>query len=206
MQGMDEVWQVLAGERLSRRRFLKGSVSGLVLLGVGSVLPAGCRSYPKPAVPLRFFNPREYAIMNAVAERLLGVIGRIGSGVGHIDVAARVDAAVAQWETDAQRQLRTMLRIFEHGTYLFDLQRKRFTRLDAVQQDQYLAGWMNSTLGARRIVFRALKSLAAIGFYEDPRTWARLRYDGPWLGRVHASPRVEPERPAPLSSVSKGGR
>ena len=67
MQGTDDVWRALLGERMDRRRFLKGSVSGVLLLGAGSLLPAGCKSYPKPAVPLRFFNAREYAIMNAVA-------------------------------------------------------------------------------------------------------------------------------------------
>lgn len=203
MQGTDEVWLALAGERMSRRRFLKGSASGLLLLGAGALLPAGCKSYPKPTVPLQFFNPREYAIMNTVAERLLGAIGRIGSTAGQIDVAARVDAYVSQWDADAQRQLRTMLRVFEHGTYLFDLQRQRFTRLDGARQDQYLTGWMNSTMGARRIVFRVLKSLAAIGFYDDPRTWSRLHYDGPWLGRVYAAPRTEPERPGPITSLLK---
>ena len=206
MQGTDDVWRALLGERMDRRRFLKGSVSGVLLLGAGSLLPAGCKSYPKPAVPLRFFNAREYAIMNAVAERLLGVAGHIGSAAAQIDVAAHVDAHVAEWEADSQRQLRTMLRVFEHGTYLFDLRRQRFTRLDAPQQDQYLSGWMNSTLGARRLVFRALKSLAAMGFFEDPRTWARLHYDGPWFGRIYASPRLEAERLAPLAAVLKNRR
>jgi hypothetical protein len=186
---------------MRRRRFVKGCASGIALLGVGSLLPAGCRSYPKPQVPLRFFDPREYAIMNAVAERLLGAEGLVGPGAHQVDVAAQADAVVAAWDADAQGQLRTMLRVFEHGTYLFDLQRKRFTRLAPAEQDDYLAGWMNSTLGARRIVFRALKSLAAGGFYLDPRAWPRLGYDGPWLGRVEAAARVEPEVAVPLGTA-----
>lgn len=186
---------------MERRRFLKGSVGGLALLGLGTVLPAGCRSYPKPAVSLRFLNPREYAIMNALADRLVDGRGSVGPGAERIDVAARVDALVADWDADAQGQLRIMLRVFEHGTYLFDLQRKRFTRLKAKQQDEYVAGWMNSTLGARRIAFRALKALAAAGFYQDPRTWAPLGYDGPWLGRIDASGRVQPEPATPASQL-----
>jgi gluconate 2-dehydrogenase subunit 3-like protein len=193
MQAPNEILQVLLGECTDRRRFLKGSVSGIALLGLGAWLPIGCKSYPKPQVPLRFFNSREYAIMNTVAERLLNADGRIGPGTQQIDVAANVDAVVAGWDADAQRQLRTILRLFEHGTYLFDLRRKRFTHLSTAQQDRYLEGWMTSTLGARRIVFRTLKCLAAIGFYRDPRTWRRLGYDGPWLGRVYVAPRVQPE-------------
>src|SRR6202158_587704 len=139
MQAPDEVLRALFGAPIDRRRFLKGSASGLALLGFGSLLPAGCRSYPKPQVPLRFFTSTEYAIVNAVAERLLGAAGKIGAPNGQIDVAAHVDVSVAAWDADAQRQLRTMLRVFEHGTYLFDLQRKRFTRLAPAKQDRYLA-------------------------------------------------------------------
>ena len=155
---------------------------------------------------MHFFSAKEYAILNAVAARLLGVPGRIGAGDDQVDVAGLVDPTVSGWDTDAQAQLRTMLRVFEHGTYLFDLQGKRFTRLGSAQQDRYLDGWMNSTLGARRIVFRALKALVATGYYQDARTWPRLGYDGPWLGRVYATPRLEPEATTPLSAVPSGGK
>lgn len=201
MQGPVDVWQALMSERMNRRRFLTGSVGGIALLGLGSWLPAGCKSYPKPAVSLRFFNSREYATMNAAAERLMGASGLVGPGAERVDVAAHLDDLVADWDTEAQGELRVMLRVFEHGTYLFDLQRKRFTRLAAEQQDQYLAGWMNSTLGARRIVFRALKTLAAGGFYQDPQTWPRIRYEGPWLGRIEAARRMQPEPMTPLGAL-----
>jgi hypothetical protein len=201
MQTTDTALRALFGEPMDRRRFLKRSASGIALLSLGSLLPAGCRSYPKPAVSLRFFNAREYATMNAAADRLLGAAGNVGAGGERIDVAAHVDALVAQWDAEAQGQLRSMLRVFEHGTYLFDLQRKRFTRLSPGQQDQYLSGWMNSTLGARRIVFRAVKALAAGGFYQDPHAWPSIGYDGPWLGRRDAAARLQPEPASPLSAA-----
>jgi len=201
MPTSDTALRALFGTPMDRRRFLKGSASGIALLSLGSLLPAGCRSYPKPGVPLRFFNAREYATMNAAAERLLGVPGKIGAGGDRVDVAAHVDALVALWDAEAQGQLRSMLRVFEHGTYLFELQRKRFTRLSAGQQDQYLSGWMNSTLGARRVVFRAVKALAAAGFYQDPRAWPSIGYDGPWLGRHEATARMQPEPARPLSAA-----
>jgi hypothetical protein len=194
----------LFGEPMDRRRFLKGSASGILLLSIGSLLPGGCRSYPKPVVSLRFFNAREYVTLNMVAERLLGVPGGVGAGTNRVDVAAHVDALVAEWDAEAQGQLRTMLRVFEHGTYLFDLRRKRFTQLSIPQKDRYMAGWMNSTLGARRIVFRALKALAASGFYQDAHSWPPIGYEGPWLGRIDASARLRPEPAAPLSTLLSG--
>ena len=204
MHSSDNLLQALFGEPIHRRRFLKGTISGVTLLTFGSLLPAGCSRYPKPAAKLRFLDPREYAILTAAAERLLGVEGAIGSAKDQIDVGANVDGLVADWDADAQRQLRTMLRVFEHGTYLFDLRRKRFTALTATKQDEYLAGWMNSTLGVRRVVFRALKLLVAAGFYQAPHAWTRIGYPGPWIGRIEASERAAPEPVAPLSSLPLG--
>ncbi len=206
MPGPEDVLDALCGARLDRRRFLKRTAGGVALLGIGALLPAGCSRYPKPAVRLRFLDSREYAIMNTVGQRLLGQDGAIGSGTDQIDVGAGVDALVADWDAEVQAQLRTMLRVFEHGTYLFDLRRKRFTRLSTDQQDEYLAGWMNSTLGVRRVVFRALKVLVTSGFYRDPQAWARIGYDGPWLGRIEAVARVQPEAVIPVSSIPGAGK
>jgi hypothetical protein len=194
--------RAVLGSPLDRRRFLKGSAAGMAILGFGAGLPAGCTRYPRPVETLRFLNAKEYAIVNQAAERILGVAGQIGGGEDQIDVAARVDPWLAAWDLDGQQQLRIMLRVFEHGTSLFDLQRKRFTRLSDAEKDCYLAGWMRSTLGARRVAFRALKALAAAGYYSDPRAWDALHYDGPWLGRVSAEGVLDHEAAAPLSAMS----
>lgn len=198
--------EALLGAQFDRRRFLTGGASSLAWLALGALLPAGCRSYPTPEAELQVFDATEYAIMNAAAARLLGVPGKVGSEVGQIDVAANVDRLVAAWDAEAQRQLRTMLRVFEHGTYLFDLQRKRFTKLSADQQDLYLRGWMSSTLGVRRTVFRAIKALASFGMYPDPRVWRRLGYDGPWLGRVYVPMRSRTEPTLSVVPLTAIGR
>jgi Gluconate 2-dehydrogenase subunit 3 len=202
MHSSDDLFQGLFGEAIDRRRFLKRTAGGVALLGLGALLPTGCSRYPKPAARLRFLNPREYAILSATAARLLGAEGAVGADADQIDVAANVDALLADWDTEVQGQLRTMLRVFEHGTYLFDLRRKRFTQLTAAKQDAYIAGWMNSTLGVRRVVFRALKLLVAAGFYQRPHAWTGIGYDGPWLGRVAASARLTPEAAVPLSLLT----
>ena len=202
----EEVLRVFCTARVGRRRFLQASASGVVLLGIGALLPNGCSRYPKPAVPLQFLNPREYAMLSVLAERLLGAAGVLGAGPDRIDVARNVDTLVAALDADLRAQLRSALRVFEHGTYLFDLRRKRFTGLASEQQQQYLAGWMNSTLGIRRTVFRVLKALVAAGFYQDPRTWPAVGYDGPWLGRITVDPRGAAEPLAPLDDVLAGRR
>ncbi len=187
--------------RVGRRRFLQASASGVVLLGIGAVLPNGCSRYPKPAVPLQFLNSREYAMLSVLAERLLGVAGLLGVGPDQVDVGRNCDALVASLDAELRAQLRSALRVFEHGTYLFDLRRKRFTSLPPDQQQQYLAGWMNSTLGVRRTVFRVLKALVVAGFYQEPRTWPAVGYDGPWLGRIAVDPRGAAEPVVPLDEM-----
>ena len=59
---------------------------------------------------------------------------------------------------------------------------------------------MESSLGARRMVFRALKLLSSLGYYGVPETWKAIGYDGPWLGRKTVEQRFVHEKPAPLGA------
>jgi hypothetical protein len=183
---------------IGRRGVLSGSASGLLLLTIGSLLPSGCRSYPTPPVPLKFLTAQEYATFQAIARATLGLEDEA------VDVAAEVDRQVERMSPTLQRDIHWILRIFEHGTHLFDLKGKRFTRLSREDQEHYLKGWMESSLGARRIVFRGLKLLSALGYYGLPETWRAIGYDGPWLGRRPEQHRATFEQPAPLGAFTQG--
>ncbi len=179
---------------IGRRSALRGGASGFLLLVFGGLLPSGCRGYPQPPVLLKFISPEEYAVFQAIARAILGL------GAGSVDVAASVDELVSRMTGGVKRDIHWMLRIFEHVTHLFDLKGRRFSRLARDDQEQYLRGWMESSLGARRMVFRALKLLSSLGYYGVPETWKAIRYDGPWLGRKTAERRFEHEKPAPLGA------
>ncbi len=184
--------------QISRRAMLRGSASGLLLLAFGAVLPSGCRGYPSPPGPLSFFSDEEYAVFQAVARAILGLEDHDDETTKKVDVASEVDKLAARMGSSVRRDIRWMLRIFEHGTHLFDLQGRRFTRLSREDQEQYLRGWMESSLGARRMVFRALKLLSALGYYGLPQTWTAIGYDGPWLGRRAGDRRFSYESPTAL--------
>jgi len=173
---------------------LRSGASGMLLLALGAAAPSGCRGYPKPPVGLKFFSDEEYAVFQALARAILGLDD------DSIDVAAEVDRLVSVMSSSVKRDIHWMLRIFEHGTHLFDLKGKRFTRLTREDQEHYLRGWMESSMGARRMVFRALKLLASLGYYGVPATWPAIGYDGPWLGRIPAERRFSYEKPAPLAT------
>jgi hypothetical protein len=189
----DDLSRILERE-IDRRGALGWGASGLLLLAFGALLPSGCRGYPDPPVPLAFFSPEEYAVFQAIARAILGL------DADSVDVAASVDELVARMSKGVRRDIRWMLRIFEHGTHLFDLKGKRFSGLARDDQEQYLRGWMQSSLGARRMVFRALKLLASLGYYGVPETWKAIGYEGPWLGRKTVERRFAYEKPAPLGA------
>ena len=180
---------------VGRRRLLGASFSGVALLALGGLLPAGCRGYPKPPVDLRFLNAQEYAVLQSASRVILG-LAEDGP-----DVAAEVDRLVAAMDRSVKRDIRWMLRIFEHGTRLFDLQGRRFTALSRAAQEKYLTGWMESSMGARRLVFRALKLLSALGYYGTPAAWETIGYAGPWLGRREGERRFAFEPAVPVDRL-----
>ena len=181
---------------LTRRRMLQTGLGGVLLLAVGAILPSGCARYSPPERTLRFLTRKEHAVVTQAAVRILGL-----PDDAREDVGGFIDGLLADLPPTTQGQARLMLRVVEHGTHLFDLKPRRFTRLSPAEQDVYLRGWMESTLGARRVIFRALKTLAALGYYAQASSFERIGYDGPWLGRVDASSAFVHETPVDLASA-----
>jgi hypothetical protein len=195
---MDDRAAALAALRaeLTRRRLLQTGLGGALLLAFGNVLPTGCARYSATERKLRFLTRKEYAVVTAAAVRILGLPEE-----ARTDIGGFIDGLLAELPPTSQGQARLMLRVVEHGTHLFDLKPRRFTRLAPDEQDDYLRGWMESTLGARRMIFRALKTLAALGYYAQTASFADIAYDGPWLGRVEAGSAFVHETPVDLETV-----
>jgi len=181
---------------LTRRRLLQTGLGGALLLAAGAILPSGCARYSPTERPLRFLTRKEYAVVTQAAVRILGLPDEARENIGGF-----IDGLLAELPSTTQQQARLMVRVVEHGTHLFDLKPRRFTRLTPAEQDAYLRGWMESTLGARRVIFRALKTLAALGYYAQTSSFEAVGYDGPWLGRVEASAPFTHEEPVALADA-----
>ena len=167
----------------TRRGFLGKGLLGGALLAVGGssvlILRRTLRA-AEPRAPLLVLTSDEYAIFAAVAARVVAVDGDAPSTAA-VDVAARADAAMAQWPGPVQIEFRRLLRMFENaltgaatGTGL-----ETFTASPARLQDERLAAWSRSRVAVLRSGYQAMKRLAGACYYAAPEAWPATGYPGP---------------------------
>jgi Gluconate 2-dehydrogenase subunit 3 len=174
--------QALPGPALSRRSLLQRGLLGGSLLavgGLGVLALRGGRTVPLPPEGLRIFSPREYAVLDAVARRL--VRPRAGwPTVDEMGVALAADRIAERTEPSAQKELKQLLGLFENGLagFLFGGRTRPFTALDGEEQDRVLGEWRDSGLAIRRTGFSALRTLVLAAYYKSPRVWPALGYPG----------------------------
>lgn len=148
------------------------------------------------AVPARvrgrliWLSTKEYCVLAAVCRRVLdgvrpavsdGSEGASGAGAAGPDTTLWIDRYVAVLPAGVQDDLRGLLHLVEHLPPLLGQGWARFTRLDPGAQDQVL----RTLAGSERALFRqgaqALKSLACLAYYQDPRSFAAISYSGPMV-------------------------
>jgi Gluconate 2-dehydrogenase subunit 3 len=192
-----------ADATLSRRSLIKRGLLGGALLaagGAGFLALRGGGSVPLPADGLRVFTRRQFAVLDAVARRMI----RPRTGwptVDQIGVALAADRIAAMVEPSAQRELQQLLGLFENALagFAFGGWTRPFTRLDGPEQDRVLAEWRDSRLAVRRTGYAALRTLVLAGYYQSPSVWPAMGYSGPpaifsktgipvWRGGGHPRP------------------
>lgn len=184
---------------ISRRGFLKLGLGGTALLGSATVLGIGAIGYDverRVAERLVHFSTKEYCVLKACADRIVGPLPtatqpleqiRIASIADADDPALFVDGFLRFFDAPTRFELKGLLHLVEHSASIFGSaaagRLRRFTGLPGDAQDQVLREWQSSSLTIRRQGFQGLRSLVFMGFYRDPRTFAALGYDGPTIGR-----------------------
>ncbi|HVH20494.1 MAG TPA: hypothetical protein VNF72_19530 [Myxococcota bacterium] len=76
--------------------------------------------------------------------------------------------------------LRALFFLFEHATLIFPAAGgpgglRRFSSLDASQQEAVLERWRTSRLFPRRLVFTSLRALCTLGYFASPSVLRHLR-------------------------------
>lgn len=177
-----------AAPRWTRRGFLRAAAGGSAAVAAASLLPAGCgRSYPAATVDgvaLESLSPKEYAVARAAAEALLE-----GVPVAPADVARGIDRELAVAGEPMRSDMKTVLKLMEHGT-LLSMRRRRFTALGPAERRAVLDDWATSRFNLRRAAFQALKGFVVYFAYSQDATRAMTGFPGPWpeYVRIEAYP------------------
>jgi len=168
--------------QMDRRGFLRLTAGGGAAIAVASLLPAGCaRDYPQAeaaGVSLRSLTDKEYAVARAAAEALL-----VDVPVAPDAVARGIDAELAVAGEPMKSDMKTVLKLIEHGT-LLSFKPKRFTALSAAQRRAVLDDWATSRIALRRGAFQALKGFVVFFAYIDDGTRGLTGFPGPWPERT----------------------
>ncbi len=172
--------------RIGRRRLLRWGLGGAAAVGLGGLFAWQTSGYEVPSAiarRLRALTPKEYLIVEAAAARILRSDRPEDPAPGELEVALFVDGFVARLDEATRDDLKKLLHLLEHGLPLSAGRASRFTRLDGPGQDGVLAAMMNSSVGLLRGAFDSLRSLCAMAYWRDPRTWQAIGYDGPLVAR-----------------------
>lgn len=170
-------------QRSSRRKFLKRTALGTLVLTAAKALPAPLLTDVFPEdVPqdLLYFSRHEYRLIRALASRM---VGEAASGTREIDVALRADRYLSAADPEAQDQFHTLLTVFNSPlfAFLFDFRFSSFLDMSSTDQDSYIEDWMASGLEFRRTGFQALKRTCLSMYYTDARSFAEIGYHGMFL-------------------------
>jgi hypothetical protein len=172
---------------LGRRRFVRASVAGTVLLAIGGavafVRTRGYEVAPDRLDKLFALSPWQLVVLEHAARRITAPDEAGAPTSDDVDVAGFCDATLARMPAATRRDLERFLAYVEHLAPIRAGFASRFTRLSAAEQDRVLEHIERGDDALLREGFAGLKALVFMGYYRDPRTWKILGYDGPLIGR-----------------------
>lgn len=161
----------------TRRRFIQRGLLGGALLGVAG---AGLAAWPTtrtwvPATKLLFLSERAFAILAAVASRVVPTAQDPGS------IAQRIDASLIDVPPETRADIEQLLLLFDNALAgaALDLRFAPFTALDAAQQDRVLERWRDSRITLRRGGYQALRRLCLAIHYSELSTQRVSGFEGP---------------------------
>lgn len=174
------------GAKPTRRGFLKKGFFGGLLLALGGggyLFTRKSVEVDLPADGLLVLSPKEFAIVSALAWRL--VPRRDGfPGVDAVQVARGCDRILTMVDATAVDETRQLLMLLENAlpNFLLGGRPSTFTTLSTDAQDQVLREWQTSRLTLRRTGYTALRGLVMAAYFASPTTWAAVGYPGPLPG------------------------
>ncbi|MCK6525683.1 gluconate 2-dehydrogenase subunit 3 family protein [Myxococcota bacterium] len=167
--------------KLSRRSALGLGLGGLAALSIGGIGVSLSRTAPRsPRAPLQALDERQFAVLAAVADRIVPGDHRFPSA-WDLWVPEKIDANLGKAEPGLAVELGMGLLLLENAVaaLLLDGRPATFTRLDAEAQDETLKRWQSSSLTLRRTIYKALNGLCTATYWSSPEIWRLVGYPGP---------------------------
>ena len=118
-------------------------------------------------------------IIESVSERLIPEGGLIPVSMSETGAYPFLARYLGGLDPGARLALKALFVAFDLGPFLFIGRFCRFVNLSPEEQDLYLADWEASRIYYRRMVLVLLKTLAGMGFYNDPQVQARMGFELP---------------------------
>jgi hypothetical protein len=172
--------------KLDRRKFLKRGLIGGGLLIAAGTLPFAFRTTAvvrRPRRPLQLLGIEEYAVLDAVAARIVpgDNPGKPWPSAYDLDCAGKIDALMATVHPDVGADFRRLLRLIESGFLgtLIAGSPRPFTRAAPHEQDARLEAWRRSRFALLRSGYQAVKRLALASYYSSPESYPLVGYPGP---------------------------
>jgi hypothetical protein len=171
-----------------------GIVIALVLAALWTLLTllraAALRARYQP----RFFSPRAFETMVAIADTMIDGDGR--EALAPIDVAVQTDHLLAEVRSPATDELKTVMVLVEWVLPLLALRPVPFSSLGSAQRRRVVEKVIGAG-GLFRDVARSLKVLACAGYYGTPEGMRSIGYvpyeDRPRAQAQDTTPLVHPD-------------
>lgn len=123
-----------------------------------------------------FLRPWQVETLRVLQSRMCRPDGEDLPGPGQIGALDRSLRYLRHMPGDTREQMSQILALVEVGPLFLGPSRWRFTALRPEEQDVYIQGWADSSVPARRALFRALKSVCVMGYWSHPGTWGAIGY------------------------------
>lgn len=151
----------------TRRQVLAGAAATAGALAMGGL-------------PLAAWLVDEDAVILAAVDALFPPGDGFPTGA-EVDAAANARTYLAKLPAQTRLEARGLLRLIELGAAA--RAGGRFTRLSREERQSYLTNLGQAGFVGDRLMAHSIKQICAVAYWQHPRTWDALGYDGPLVGR-----------------------
>lgn len=135
-----------------------------------------------PAVKgLRILSNHEHRTLAALARALFPSDGPIAIPGLDLELSRAFDGFLADEPPWNQADLKKALLLLELGPLVFDRRLATFSNLSEPERLAHFAAWLESKSELRRQAGTAFKKFLHLVFYDSPKSWPGIGYDGPLI-------------------------